>query len=90
MTKADGLRIVIEFNEQIFSTDTQVSEFDVTVPEYDYVPNGNLINVKKNISQVLIEPSIFKKVHVVTDLNTVYNTIKLKYKFHLQKSEEVV
>lgn len=61
MSKADGQKIVIEFNEQIFTDGVLPIDFQVTVPEYDFVPNGKIVNRIKKVKTVLMEPSIFSK-----------------------------
>ncbi len=52
-TKADGARIEIAFDEPIDSVDVGAENaFSISVPEYTFVPGGELVDVPKTVERV--------------------------------------
>ena len=52
-TKADGAMIELKFSQPLNPvSDADASHFTITVPEYTYVPGGEIVNVSKAIAHV--------------------------------------
>lgn len=78
MSKADGTKIVIEFDQPIISgVSGSEASFVITVPEYDYVPGGPISNHDKSVasieylgeSQTGLTDSTGVKVFTVSDIS---------------------
>lgn len=53
MSKSDGTKIVIQFDDSILSgIEGSESSFEVLVPEYDFVPGGTLVEKNKKVESV--------------------------------------
>lgn len=52
-TKADGAMIELQFSQPLNPvSDADASHFTITVPEYTYVPGGEIVNVSKAVAHV--------------------------------------
>lgn len=85
MSKSDGTKIVIQFDDSITTSNLVGIEdsFDIVVPEYEYVPDGPIINKHKSVLYVYI-PSA-KRLKATTQRIKPYilfnaNYLKLKLK----------
>ena len=52
-TKADGAMIELQFSQPLNPvSDADASHFTITVPEYTYVPGGEIVNISKAVAHV--------------------------------------
>lgn len=70
--KGDGARIEIVFTEPItFFKTFDPSHFKVISNEYNWVPNGELINIEKNIAHVYIKTLNIKPTSFIYNIDSI-------------------
>ena len=85
MSKSDGTKIVIQFDDSINTSNLVGIEdsFDIVVPEYEYVPDGPIINKHKSVlyAEIPFSKSLKPKAQSIKPqvlFNTRYLKLSLK------------